>query len=102
MVAAGKPDHSNRRAGILHGIRAARAAGTEIHPSGIAPDAIRILPFTVLREIDGSATRSSSLACRLKPRIEDYLNVTTLDYRTELGRISDLAAGPRRRTIDFS
>jgi hypothetical protein len=53
------------------------------------------LPFTVLREIDRVCDSfEAAWHAGLKPRIEDYLNVTTLDYRTELEGYPILAAGP--------
>jgi hypothetical protein len=53
------------------------------------------LPLTVLREIDRVCDSfEAAWHAGLKPRIEDYLNVTTLDYRTELEGYPILAAGP--------
>lgn len=43
------------------------------------------LPLTVLQEIDRVCDSfEAAWHAGLKPRIEDYLNVTTLEYRTEL------------------
>ena len=48
------------------------------------------LPLTVLQEIDRVCDLfEAAWHAGRKPRIEDYLNVTTLEYRTELfGKIA--------------